>query len=101
MISVIVVSLNTKDDFIKTINSILSQTKKVEIIVVDGESTDGTIEEIKKISKYLNKIIVEKDEGIYFAMNKGIRMASSEWVYFLNSGDIINKKNTEKNIIKN
>tara|TARA_E500000178_G_scaffold81156_1_gene79427 strand:+ start:2897 stop:3676 length:780 start_codon:yes stop_codon:yes gene_type:complete len=99
MISVIVVSLNTKDDFIKTINSILSQTKKVEIIVVDGESTDGTIEEIKKISKYLNKIIVEKDEGIYFAMNKGIRMASSEWVYFLNSGDIFFENTTVENIM--
>ena len=99
MISVVVVSLNTKDDFIKTINSILSQTKKVEIIVVDGESEDGTIEEIKKISKYLNKIIVEKDEGIYFAMNKGISMASSEWIYFLNSGDIFFDNTTVENIM--
>ena len=88
MISVVVVSLNTKDDFIKKINSFLSQTKKVEIIVVDGYSKDGTIEEIKKISKSLTKIIIEKDEGIYFAMNKGVKIASNEWIYFLNSGDI-------------
>ncbi len=99
MISVIVVSLNTKDDFIKTINSIISQTKKVEIIVVDGYSKDGTVEEIKKISKSLNKIIIEKDEGIYFAMNKGIRMASNEWIYFLNSGDIFFENTTVENIM--
>tara|TARA_X000001036_G_scaffold439117_1_gene489003 strand:+ start:3166 stop:3945 length:780 start_codon:yes stop_codon:yes gene_type:complete len=99
MISVIVVSLNTKDDFIKTINSIISQTKKVEIIVVDGHSKDGTVEEIKKISKSLNKIIIEKDEGIYFAMNKGIRMASNEWIYFLNSGDIFFENTTVENIM--
>ena len=99
MISVIVVSLNTKDDFIKTINSIISQTKKVEIIVVDGHSKDGTVEEIKKISKSLNKIIIEKDEGIYFAMNKGIRMASNEWIYFLNSGDIFFDNTSVENIM--
>jgi len=99
MISVIVISLNTKDDFIKTINSIVTQTKKVEIIVVDGYSKDGTIEEIKKFSKYLNKIIIEKDEGIYFAMNKGIRMASNEWLYFLNSGDIFFDNTTLENIM--
>jgi glycosyltransferase involved in cell wall biosynthesis len=99
MISVVVVSLNTKDDFIKTINSILSQTKKVEIIVVDGHSKDGTVEEIKKISKSLNKIIIEKDEGIYFAMNKGVKMASNEWIYFLNSGDIFFDNTTVENIM--
>ena len=82
MISIIIVSLNTKDDFLRTINSIISQTKKVEIIVVDGNSTDGTVEEIKKHSQLFDEIIIERDEGIYFAMNKGIKKASKEWIYF-------------------
>jgi glycosyltransferase involved in cell wall biosynthesis len=98
MISVIIVSLNTKDDFLETIKSIISQTKKIEIIVVDGSSTDGTIEVINRYSNFFDKIIIEKDEGIYFAMNKGIRSASKEWVYFLNSGDIFFNNKTIENI---
>ena len=97
MISIVIVTLNTKSDFIKSVNSIISQTRKAEIIVVDGNSTDGTIQEIKKFSNSLDKIVIEKDEGIYFAMNKGIRLASNEWIYFLNSGDIFfNNKTLEK-----
>lgn len=88
MISVIIVSLNTKDDFLQTVRSIISQTKKIEIIVIDGNSTDGTKEVINKYSNFFDKIIIEKDEGIYFAMNKGIKYASKDWIYFLNSGDI-------------
>ena len=100
MISIIIVSLNTKDDFLKTLNSIISQTEEVEVIGVDGGSTDGTTMEIKKNSKFFNKIIIEKDEGIYFAMNKGIKQASKEWIYFLNSGDIFYNDKTIKNIIE-
>ncbi len=100
MISIIIVSLNTKDDFLKTISSIISQTKKVEIIVVDGNSTDGTVEEIKKHSKLFDEIIIEKDEGIYFAMNKGVKKATKEWIYFLNSGDIFYDNKTLEDIIE-
>tara|TARA_B100000674_G_C37897504_1_gene942071 strand:- start:38 stop:817 length:780 start_codon:yes stop_codon:yes gene_type:complete len=97
MISIIIVSLNTKDDFLETIKSIISQTKKFEVIVVDGNSTDGTSEIIDKYSNFFDKIIIEKDEGIYFAMNKGIKLASKEWIYFLNSGDtFFNNKIIEK-----
>ena len=100
MISVIVVSLNTRKDFINTIESIISQTKKVELIVVDGNSTDGTINEINKYSKYIEKIIIENDDGIYFAMNKGIRTCKKKWIYFLNSGDVFFENTTIEKMLE-
>ena len=86
--SIVVVSLNTKKDFLKTINSIKKQKyKNFEVIIVDGKSTDGTIELIKKINNKKYKSIIEKDKGIYDAMNKGVRLSSAQWIIFLNSGD--------------
>ena len=101
-LSIIVVSLNTKAKFLKTIKSIISQTNKIyEIIVVDGKSTDGTIKEIQKLKKNFSKIIIEKDKGIYDAMNKGSRLASGDWIIFLNSGDFFYNRKTLFNIFKN
>jgi len=101
-LSIIVVSLNTKAKFLKTIKSIISQTNKIyEIIVVDGKSTDGTIKEIQKLKKNFSKIIIEKDKGIYDAMNKGSRLASGDWIIFLNSGDVFYNRMTLFNIFKN
>ena len=96
--SIIVISLNTKLDFLKTINSILKQTvKNYEIIVIDGDSKDGTKEEIFKIKNTLSKFLIEKDKGIYDAMNKGIKISSGEWIVLLNSGDVFyNDKVLEK-----
>ena len=100
-LSVIVVSLNTKNKFLQTIKSIISQTyKNYEIIVVDGRSTDGTIKEIEKLKKNFSKIIIEKDKGLYDAMNKGSNLASGEWVIFLNSGDVFFNNQTLFNIFK-
>ena len=88
-VSIVVVSFNTKKKFIKTINSIKNQIyRNYEIIVVDGKSTDGTVENIKKNKLNIDKFLIEKDKGIYDAMNKGIKIASGEWTIFLNSGDI-------------
>ena len=72
--SIVVVSLNTKFDFLKTLSSIEKQTyKNYEIVIVDGKSNDGTVNEIKKIKNKKVRFIIEKDKGIYDAMNKGIR----------------------------
>ncbi len=98
-VTIIVVSLNTKKGFIKTINSIKKQRfKSYEIIIVDGKSIDGTIEEIKKIKNKKTRHIIEKDKGIYDAMNKGIRMSKGNWIIFMNSGDIFYNQNVLKNI---
>lgn len=101
MISIIVVSLNTKKKFIRTIKSITDQTyKKKEIIVIDGKSTDGTIKILNKLKNFFFKIVVEKDKGIYDAMNKGSKLASGDWITFMNSGDIFYNKKILSNIFK-
>ena len=105
-ISIIVVSLNTKKLFLKTINSILKQEyKNFEIIVVDGKSCDGTQEIILKNKHFFSKYIIEKDKGIYHAMNKGIDLSNGEWTIFMNSGDVffnkfVLKKISKKNLSK-
>lgn len=99
LFSIIVVSLNTKYKFNKTIQSIISQSvKNYEIVVVDGKSTDGTIELISKYKKFIKKKIIKKDKGIYFAMNRGIKLASNKWLIFLNSGDKFYSKDTLKRL---
>ena len=100
-VSIIIVSLNTKNFFLNTVNSVLAQSyKEKEIIVVDGNSTDGTINIIKKIKKKFSKVIIEKDRGIYDAMNKGSHLVSGKWVIFLNSGDVFYNKNTLSDIFE-
>tara|TARA_Y100000389_G_scaffold120331_1_gene117596 strand:- start:13522 stop:14328 length:807 start_codon:yes stop_codon:yes gene_type:complete len=89
IISIIIVSLNTKAEFLKTLNSIKNQKfNNYEVIVIDGDSTDGTVKEIVNNKKFITKYIIGKDKGIYDAMNKGIKLASGDWIMFLNSGDI-------------
>ena len=94
-VSIIVVSLNTITEFKKTVESILNQKyKNFELIVVDGLSVDGTINYINKIREKINKLIIEKDLGIYDAMNKGIKLADSDWTIFMNSGDVFDSRFT-------
>jgi putative colanic acid biosynthesis glycosyltransferase len=101
-LSIVVVSLNTKNEFIKTIGSINSQVyKNYEIIVIDGDSSDGTVDEILKVKENFSNFIIEKDKGIYDAMNKGIRLSKGEWIFFLNSGDIFYNKNILEKIFSN
>ena len=98
--SIIVVSLNTKTDFLKTLESIKKQIyRNYEIIVIDGNSTDGTKKEIIKRKKTISKFTIEKDRGIYHAMNKGIKMSSGKWIIFMNSGDLFYKKDTLHNFL--
>ena len=98
--SIIIVSLNTKVDFLKTLKSIKKQTyKNYEILVVDGNSSDGTKKEILKRKKIISKFIIEKDRGIYHAMNKGVKMSSGRWIIFMNSGDLFYKKNVLQNFL--
>lgn len=88
-VSVITVSYNSIDTIENTINSVKSQRySNLEYLVVDGASTDGTIDLLNQYSDNIDKLIVEKDSGIYDAMNKGIDTADGEIIGILNSDDI-------------
>lgn len=87
-ISIITVTYNCKNDIEITINSVLSQDyPNIEYIIVDGASTDGTIDVINKYRNKISQFISEPDNGLYDAMNKGIRLATGEWCAFMNAGD--------------
>lgn len=88
LFSVITVVYNDVMNIERTICSVLQQQKELfEYIVIDGGSTDGTLEVIKKYSDEIHVLISETDKGIYDAMNKGISFAKGTWVNFMNSGD--------------
>jgi len=88
-VSVITVVFNSKNLIKATLESVINQTyKNLEYLVVDGNSNDGTSEIINFYSLYIARHIREPDKGIYDAMNKGIRLASGNWVVFMNAGDI-------------
>ena len=89
LITVITVVLNKKEELEKTIQSVANQTyKNVEHIIIDGGSKDGTLNVIRKYQHTIRAWISEPDEGIYDAMNKGIRLAKGDWINFMNAGDI-------------
>jgi glycosyltransferase involved in cell wall biosynthesis len=89
LISIITVVYNGASTLEQTILSVINQTyKNIEYIIIDGGSTDGTIDIIKKYEKHLACWVSEPDEGIYDAMNKGIDKATGEWIGLLNSGDV-------------
>jgi len=89
-ISIITVCYNNKCGLEKTIESVKTQTyKDYEFIIVDGASSDGTLDLIAENKSYITNWISEKDTGIYQAMNKGILLAKGEYCLFLNSGDYL------------
>lgn len=101
ILSVITIVYNNARDIERTLLSVLNQTyPHLEYIVVDGGSTDGTLEIIHKYKSRLAKVISEPDEGIYDAMNKGLTMATGDYVLFMNSGDEIFDQFTVENIFK-
>lgn len=107
-ISIITVVYNSVEHLEETIQNVINQTyDNVEYIIIDGSSIDGTLEIIKKYEERIDYWISEKDKGIYDAMNKGIDVATGEWINFMNAGDgfyaddILDKiftKNKYKNI---
>ena len=88
ILSVITIVYNNVKDIERTMLSVLNQTYTgIEYILVDGLSNDGTLDIIKKYEGRIAKYISEKDEGIYDAMNKGLDLATGDYVIFMNSGD--------------
>ena len=94
LFSIITPVLNDKDGLLETIKSIKKQNvENFEYIIIDGGSTDGTLEVLKN-EKLITKWISEKDEGIYDAINKGLRLSKGKIINTINSGDRYYSKNS-------
>lgn len=102
-LSIITINRNNASGLQKTIRSVASQTNKgFEYIIVDGASTDGSVEVIKENEKEFAclKWVSEPDTGIYNAMNKGLRMASGEYIQILNSADCLATDNIVERMLE-
>lgn len=88
IVTIITVCRNHAQELERTIRSVESQTwQEKEYLIIDGASTDDTPHVIKAHEASINRWVSEPDQGIYDAMNKGVRMARGEWVIFMNAGD--------------
>ena len=110
-ISIITINYNNAEGLKKTLASVAAQTyRDIEHIIIDGGSTDGSVEAIKEyvaanpnidpFFKHTLKWVSEKDNGIYNAMNKGIRKATGTYIQVLNSGDILAAPDVTERMIR-
>jgi Glycosyltransferases involved in cell wall biogenesis len=89
LISVITVCLNAADYIEKTLQSVSEQSCHLfEYLVIDGKSTDTTLEIVGRYRNHIDCLISERDGGIYAAMNKAVKKARGQWIIFLNAGDV-------------
>jgi len=87
-LSVITIVYNNVKDIERTLLSVINQTyQHIEYVVIDGQSSDGTLDVINKYRDRIKTLVSEKDKGIYDAMNKGLALATGDYVLFMNSGD--------------
>jgi len=98
--SVITVCYNSAETIVSTIRSVISQTyNDIEYIIVDGGSTDNTLQIVEKYKEHVDVLISEPDKGIYDAMNKGVNVASGDIVGILNSDDFYETENSINSIV--
>ena len=89
-LSIVTVCLNDRAGLERTLDSVARQAfRDFELLVVDGGSTDGTVDLLRARSASLTRWVSEKDGGVYDAQNKGVGMASGHWLLFLNAGDLL------------
>jgi len=103
MINIITINLNNAEGLKKTIKSVIKQTflDKINYIIIDGGSTDGSLDVIENYKEYFYYWVSEKDGGIFNAMNKGIDAAPNEgYCLFMNSGDYLHDNDIIRNIYK-
>ena len=99
-VSIITVNKNNCTGLIKTIESVFEQSLfDYEYIIIDGGSADGSRELLSTYKEHITYALSEKDNGIYDAMNKGIDLATGEYLQFLNSGDYLYEKETISKIV--
>ena len=98
-VSIITIAYNSSKTIAKTLRSVLDQkANNIEHIIIDGKSSDNTLEICKKFS-HISKIISEKDKGVYDAFNKGLKFATGEIIGFLNSDDTFYNEESLQDII--
>ena len=101
-LSIITINYNNSNGLLKTINSVVNQScTEFEYIIIDGGSTDGSLDHIEKNISKISYWISEPDKGIYNAMNKGIRASNGEYLLFLNSGDVLYNTKVIESVIDN
>jgi glycosyltransferase involved in cell wall biosynthesis len=101
ILSIITVVFNNVKHVERTLKSVINQTySAIEYIVIDGASTDGTLEIINRFKNEIDVIISEPDKGIYDAMNKGLKIANGDYVIFMNSGDEFYVNTTVEQVFK-
>lgn len=101
-ITVVTVCYNAENLIEETIKSVVGQTHSdLEYIIIDGNSSDRTMEIVGRYSDKISRIISEPDNGIYDAMNKGIELATGQYINFMNAGDTFTDKDVVKNIVSN
>lgn len=84
----ITINYNNKEGLKRTIMSVVAQTSnEYEFIIIDGGSTDGSVDVIKEHTDYITYWVSEKDNGVYHAMNKGVAQSHGKYLIFMNSGD--------------
>lgn len=100
-VSIITVCYNSASTIEATIRSVISQDhKNIEYIIVDGRSQDPTLQIVDKYRDHVSKIISEKDDGIYFAINKGIAMATGEIIGILHADDFYTDEKVISKVVK-
>lgn len=98
--SVVTVTYNAGAVLEDTIQSVISQTyRHVEYIIVDGASKDGTLAVIERYKERIARVVSEPDKGLYDAMNKGIRLATGDYLCFLNAGDSFHEDDTLQQMV--
>ena len=98
--SIITVTYNAGKTLEKTIQSIISQSyRNVEYIIVDGKSKDNTLQIADTYKQGIHCIVSEPDKGLYDAMNKGIRLATGDYLCFLNAGDKFHDNDTLQRMV--
>lgn len=101
-VSIVTVCYNAADTLMSTIESVLNQNfKNLEYIIIDGNSTDNTAQILASYQKRITKIIIEEDEGLYYAMNKAINYITGDYVLYLNAGDCLHDENILNNVFNN
>lgn len=109
-ITIVTVCYNAEKEIEQTIKSVIFQTyHNLEYIIIDGGSTDSTMQIVEKYRKKIHVVISEPDNGIFDAMNKGLRIATGDWINFMNAGDkfadcdvvskVFNQSNREYDVI--